>query len=242
MSHFSHSWLPYLYQYGLGAVIFVVGLVITLRSGSFDLRRKVHRRWFGVLLFGQTLDLETGAVGGEIAFISWNNFIGPQPLEVVGPHQQWKIGELLDEFFVVPLLVDHQLGDAQPQRRIGLRTDRHPIVGLGARGPILGSDHHNSTAAFHALNEPVRVGHLVLDQVLAVHDDQLAEPQVVEVAVGGLQTVDPRVSRRLVAVPGVVAPVAAAPGLVGADISHVSVQKCHGVVEAVHAVLPDHAQ
>ena len=52
MSYFSHSWLPYIYQYGLGAVIFIVGLVITLKSGSFDLKRKVHRRWLGVLLFG----------------------------------------------------------------------------------------------------------------------------------------------------------------------------------------------
>ena len=52
MSYFSHSWLPYIYQYGLGAVIFVVGLVITLKTGSFDIKRKVHRRWLGVLLFG----------------------------------------------------------------------------------------------------------------------------------------------------------------------------------------------
>jgi len=52
MSDFSHSWLPYLYQYGLGAVIFVVGLIITLKSGSFDLRRRGHRRWMRILLLG----------------------------------------------------------------------------------------------------------------------------------------------------------------------------------------------
>lgn len=52
MSDFSHSWLPYLYQYGLGAIIFVVGLIITLKSGSFELRRKGHRRWMGILILG----------------------------------------------------------------------------------------------------------------------------------------------------------------------------------------------
>ena len=50
--HLFYSWLPYLYQYGLGAVIFAVGLLVTLRSGSFDVRRKVHRRWLIVLVLG----------------------------------------------------------------------------------------------------------------------------------------------------------------------------------------------
>ena len=49
---FSHSWLPYMYQYGLGAVIFVVGVAVTWRSGSLDLRRKVHRRWLIILVVG----------------------------------------------------------------------------------------------------------------------------------------------------------------------------------------------
>ena len=52
MSYFSHSWLPYLYQYGLGAVSFIFGVWLTLRSGSFDLARKGHRRWLGVLILG----------------------------------------------------------------------------------------------------------------------------------------------------------------------------------------------
>lgn len=49
---FSHSWLPYIYQYGLGAVIFIIGLFITLRSGSFDLTRRIHRLWLIVLVVG----------------------------------------------------------------------------------------------------------------------------------------------------------------------------------------------
>lgn len=76
MSYFSHSWLPYIYQYGLGAVIFVVGLVITLKSGSFDIKRKVHRRWLGVLIFGfiwyATLHaaLTLAALGHEVVAIT----------------------------------------------------------------------------------------------------------------------------------------------------------------------------
>jgi hypothetical protein len=49
---FTHAWLPYIYQYGLGAVIFIIGLAITLRSGSFDLSRRLHRKWLGVLVVG----------------------------------------------------------------------------------------------------------------------------------------------------------------------------------------------
>lgn len=83
MSYFSHSWLPYIYQYGLGAVIFVVGLVITLKSGSFDISRKVHRRWLGVLIFGffwyatlhgaltlAALGHEVVALGGGVAVMT----------------------------------------------------------------------------------------------------------------------------------------------------------------------------
>lgn len=52
MSYFSHSWLPYIYQYGLGGVIFVIGLWITLKSGCFDPARPKHRKWLVVLILG----------------------------------------------------------------------------------------------------------------------------------------------------------------------------------------------
>jgi hypothetical protein len=52
MSYFSHSWLPYIYQYGLGAVIFIVGIVITLKSGSFIPRFRLHRKWMSILILG----------------------------------------------------------------------------------------------------------------------------------------------------------------------------------------------
>ena len=52
MSYFSHSWLPFIYLYGLGGLLFISGIVITLKSGSFNLKNHVHRQWFWVLVFG----------------------------------------------------------------------------------------------------------------------------------------------------------------------------------------------
>jgi hypothetical protein len=52
MSYFSHSWLPYIYQYGLGGLIFIIGLWITLKSGSFSPAHPRHRKWLVVLILG----------------------------------------------------------------------------------------------------------------------------------------------------------------------------------------------
>lgn len=52
MELFSHTWLPYLYLYGLGGIFFFLGIIITIKAGSFDLSRAVHKNWMWVLLFG----------------------------------------------------------------------------------------------------------------------------------------------------------------------------------------------
>ena len=52
MDLFSHSWLPYIYLYALGGLLFVAGLFVTLKAGSFDLKRPSHKKWMWVLLFG----------------------------------------------------------------------------------------------------------------------------------------------------------------------------------------------
>lgn len=49
---FARVWLPYLYLYGAGGLLFVFALWTVLRAGACDLRRRTHRRWLGVLLFG----------------------------------------------------------------------------------------------------------------------------------------------------------------------------------------------
>ncbi len=49
---FTRTWLPYLYLYGAGGILFAAGIWVVLRSGSLDLRRPKHKLWFGVLFFG----------------------------------------------------------------------------------------------------------------------------------------------------------------------------------------------
>lgn len=47
-----HTWIPYLYLYGVGGLFFLLGMIIIHKSGSIDLRRKSHRMWNRVLIFG----------------------------------------------------------------------------------------------------------------------------------------------------------------------------------------------
>jgi hypothetical protein len=49
---FDRVWLPYLYLYGVGGLIFFGGLFIVLKSTSFQASRPEDRRWIRVLLFG----------------------------------------------------------------------------------------------------------------------------------------------------------------------------------------------
>ena len=52
MEYFSHSWLPFMYQYGLVGFLFIAGIIITIRSGSLNLNKTSHWRWFWTLIFG----------------------------------------------------------------------------------------------------------------------------------------------------------------------------------------------
>lgn len=49
---FSHTWLPYIYLYGVGGLLFGSGLLITIKSGSLDLKRPGHKMWLAILIFG----------------------------------------------------------------------------------------------------------------------------------------------------------------------------------------------
>ena len=39
-------------MYGLGGLLFFSGIIITLKSGSFNLKNHVHQQWLWVLVFG----------------------------------------------------------------------------------------------------------------------------------------------------------------------------------------------
>jgi hypothetical protein len=51
MPPFSHTWLPYIYLYGVGGIFFVIGIIITKKSGAMNLKKKKDKFWFKVLLF-----------------------------------------------------------------------------------------------------------------------------------------------------------------------------------------------
>ncbi len=45
-------WAPLAYQYSVGGLLFGLGLVVALRSGACDLRRRADRFWLVVVLLG----------------------------------------------------------------------------------------------------------------------------------------------------------------------------------------------
>lgn len=49
---FDRLWLPYIYLYAVGGALFLGGLFLVLKSGALDMKRRGHRRWLGVLVFG----------------------------------------------------------------------------------------------------------------------------------------------------------------------------------------------
>ena len=52
MLDFSRTWLPYLYLYGVGGSIFMIGIFIIIRSNSLNLDRIKHQEWYHILVFG----------------------------------------------------------------------------------------------------------------------------------------------------------------------------------------------
>ena len=51
MAYYSQAWLPFLYLYGLGGLFFAAGIIITIKSGSLNLKNIYHWRWFWILIF-----------------------------------------------------------------------------------------------------------------------------------------------------------------------------------------------
>ena len=52
MLDFSRTWIPYIYLYGVGGGIFLIGMFIILRSRSRQLVRVRHKEWYKILIFG----------------------------------------------------------------------------------------------------------------------------------------------------------------------------------------------
>ncbi len=45
-------WLTYLYQFGVGGLFFLGGLILIVRTGACNLKIRADRTWFGALIIG----------------------------------------------------------------------------------------------------------------------------------------------------------------------------------------------
>lgn len=52
MLSWTETWLPYIYLYGVGGLIFFSGLRIITRHRALNLQFRKHRYWFWILLGG----------------------------------------------------------------------------------------------------------------------------------------------------------------------------------------------
>jgi hypothetical protein len=52
MLTFFDTWLPFIYLYGVGGIMFFIGMLIIKKSGALDLTKKRHRTWYKVLIWG----------------------------------------------------------------------------------------------------------------------------------------------------------------------------------------------
>lgn len=48
----NNIWLPLIYLYGVGGLIFIASMVLILATGACNLRRASDRTWFAILIFG----------------------------------------------------------------------------------------------------------------------------------------------------------------------------------------------
>jgi len=52
MLSFYQIWLPYIYLYGAGGILFLTGVGLVIRHRALDLNRQRHRKWFNILFIG----------------------------------------------------------------------------------------------------------------------------------------------------------------------------------------------
>ena len=52
MLDFARTWLQFIYLYGIGGIIFIIGMILVLKSFSLNLKRRYHRIWLFILFLG----------------------------------------------------------------------------------------------------------------------------------------------------------------------------------------------
>ena len=49
---FYHTWLPFIYFYGVGGIAFLIGMYLITRTRALSLDKIHHKKWLFVLIFG----------------------------------------------------------------------------------------------------------------------------------------------------------------------------------------------
>ena len=49
---FYHTWLPFIYLYGVGGIAFLIGMFLIIRNKALILGKIHHKKWLVVLVFG----------------------------------------------------------------------------------------------------------------------------------------------------------------------------------------------
>ena len=49
---FYHTWLPFIYLYGVGGIAFLIGMYLITRTRALSLDKIHHKKWLFVLIFG----------------------------------------------------------------------------------------------------------------------------------------------------------------------------------------------
>ena len=52
MPSFFNSWLPFIYLYVVGGFFFFLGIFLIKRNGAINLKKKQHKFWMKVMIFG----------------------------------------------------------------------------------------------------------------------------------------------------------------------------------------------
>ena len=68
---------------------------------------------FIVLLFFHPMNGKTGSLLRKLIFVIWNEIFRFQPLQRILPNQQGKIRKFFQECFIVPVIINNDLGYAE---------------------------------------------------------------------------------------------------------------------------------
>ena len=70
---FERTWLPFLYLYGVGGIVFTLGMILILKTKALRLNFSRHKKWLWLLLYGFLFWLSLHAT--FILFSPWKSMM-----------------------------------------------------------------------------------------------------------------------------------------------------------------------